>query len=235
VSNAQPSIQTTPDELRTWLEELVRQLQFARLIAAVLELVTRLRDLNTELTKQLANLRRARPRSERLRALEAQLQLPWLNANSDQGDGAPPKTKPERAKSKKPRSKPPGRNPLPSTLERVPSYNKVAEDRRRCPKCGFEMQQMGHTSCEYLDVIPAKVIVVHRIDEAVKCPMDGTIVAAPPPPRIVEKGVLGNRLIIEATLDKFLNHQPVERQSLDFHRNHCSSILRDDENSRRKI
>jgi transposase len=49
--------------------------------------------------------------------------------------------------------------------------------------------------------------------------MDGTIVAAPPPPRIVEKGVLGNRLIIEATLDKFLNHQPVERQSLDFHRN----------------
>ncbi len=81
MSSTQPSIQTTPDELRTWLEELVRQLQFARLIAAVIALVTRLRDLNTELTKQLANL----PRSERLRVLEAQLQLPWLNANSDQG------------------------------------------------------------------------------------------------------------------------------------------------------
>jgi transposase len=80
------------------------------------------------------------------------------------------------------------------------------------------MRQMGHTSCEYLDVIPAKVVVVHRIDEAVKCPVDGTIVAAPAPARIVEKGVLGDRLIIEATADKFLEHQPIERQSVRFAR-----------------
>src|SRR5690606_33911999 len=55
-------------------------------------------------------------------------------------------------------------------------------------------------------------------DEAVKCPIDGTIVAAPPPPRIVEKGVLGNQLIVEATADKFLEHQPIERQSVHFAR-----------------
>lgn len=183
----------------------MRQLQFARLIAAVVALVTRLRDLNTELTKQLVNLRRARPRSEGLTALEAQLRLPWLTKeDSDAGEARPTKNAPQDTKPKKPRSKPPGRNPLPDTLERVPSYNGVPRELRRCPKCGFDMQQMGHTSCEYLDVVPAKVIVVHRIDEAVKCPVDGTIVSAPPPPRIVEKGVLGNRLIIEATADKTL-------------------------------
>jgi hypothetical protein len=66
------------EELQHWLQEMVEQLAFARLIAAVIALVTRFRDLNTELTKQLANLRRARPRSERLRALEGQLLLPWV-------------------------------------------------------------------------------------------------------------------------------------------------------------
>lgn len=220
MSKALPTIHTAPEELRDWLEKLVKELQFARLISVVVALVTRLRDMNTELTKQLANLRRARPRSERMRALEAQLTLPWV-ANAKQME---PKSKPEPERApgatpgKKRRTKPPGRNPLPDDLERVPLYNGVPKDLRRCPKCGMHMEKMGHTHCEYLDVIPAKVVVVHRTDEAVKCPLDGTIVAAPPPPRIVEKGVLGNRLIVEATADKFLEHQPIERQCLRFSR-----------------
>jgi transposase len=77
---------------------------------------------------------------------------------------------------------------------------------------------MGFTFCQHLDVIPARVVVIHRSDEAIRCSLDGTIVSAPPPPRIVEKGVLGNRLIIEATADKFLEHQPIERQCLRFER-----------------
>jgi transposase len=48
--------------------------------------------------------------------------------------------------------------------------------------------------------------------------LDATIVSAPPPARIVERGVLGNRLIIEATADKFLEHQPIERQCLRYAR-----------------
>jgi hypothetical protein len=148
--------------------------------------VTRLRDLNTELTKQLANLRRARPRSERMRALEAQLMLPWFaNAKPKVADGTADKPDNEKSKEQRPRSKRSGRKPLSPDLERVPAYNGVPAEMRRCPVCGLEMQQMGHTSCEYLDVIPAKVVVVHRIDEALKCPLDGTIVAAPAPPRIV--------------------------------------------------
>jgi transposase len=70
------------------------------------------------------------------------------------------------------------------------------------------MMRMGHAHCEYLDVIPAQVVVVVRTDEAVKCRLDGTIVSTPPPPRIVERGVLGNRLIIEATADKFSSISP---------------------------
>jgi transposase len=219
VSKASPSIRTSPEELQAWLEELVRQFRFAQLVAAVIALVTRLRDLNTELTKHLANLRRARPRSERMRALEAQLMLPWaMSAKPEQKDSSSENPPIPERKKKGSRSKPPGRKPLPPDLERVPAYNGVPAEMRRCPVCGLDMRQMGHTSCEYLDVIPAKVVVVHRIDEAVKCPVDGTIVAAPAPARIVEKGVLGDRLIIEATADKFLEHQPIERQSVRFAR-----------------
>src|SRR5690606_13684698 len=68
----------------------------------------------------------------------------------------------------------------------------IPADQRRCPECGVEMKSLGVTHCEHLDIIPAKVVVVHRTDEALKCPLDGTIVSARPPPRIVEKGVLGN-------------------------------------------
>jgi transposase len=225
VSSPVSSSRIDLDELRQWLEELVTQMQFARLITAVIALVTKLRDMNTELTKQLANLRRARPRSERMRALEAQLLLPFAMAASKPpqttqaptaGDGD--KDKGKGKNTKKPRSKHPGRKPFPADLERVAQYNPVPADQRLCPVCGVAMKSIGVTHCEHLDIIPARVVVVHRTDEALKCPLDDTIVSAPPPPRIVERGVLGNRLIIEATADKFLEHQPIERQSLRFAR-----------------
>jgi transposase len=228
------------EELQYWLQKMVEQLAFARLIAAVVALVTRLRDLNTELTQQLAQLRRARPRSERLRALEGQLVLPWAMSAAARGAGSEPPAsnaesneptseEPEGSQPKKGRNgSHPGRQTFPSDLERVPLYNGVPGGLRRCPQCGIEMMRMGHTHCEYLDVIPAQVVVVVRTDEAVKCRLDGTIVSAPPPPRIVERGVLGNRLIIEATADKFLDvgatrlpaleHQPIERQCLRYAR-----------------
>lgn len=39
---------------------------FAKLVAAILALITRMRDINTELTKRVAHLTRKRPRSETL-------------------------------------------------------------------------------------------------------------------------------------------------------------------------
>lgn len=221
------------EDLQSWLQGMVEQLAFTRLIAAVVALVTRLRDLNTELTKQLANLRRARPRSERLRAIEGQLFLPWAAVASStlqsapSGNGADEEGSPATASGaesssltpKKPgKRREPAQERFPAALERVPLYNGVPRELRRCAKCGIEMASIGHTHCEYLDVIPARVVVVRRTDEAVKCTLDATIVSAPPPARIVERGVLGNRLIIEATADKFLEHQPIERQCLRYAR-----------------
>lgn len=89
---------------------------------------------------------------------------------------------------------------------------------RLCPRCGSEMETVAHSSCETLDIIPARVVVVQRRDETVACPHDDVIVSAPPPPQLVERGVLGTTLIVEALADKYLEHQPIERQSLRFAR-----------------
>lgn len=212
------------EELKRWLDEMVRQAAFVRLVSAIVALVTRLLDLNGELSKQLAHLRRARPRSERWKALDAQLAFSWTkdSASTDEDapkpDSEPKDSQPSEPTKKPPKRKHPGRKPFPSALRRQPEYNGVPSDLRRCPQCGLEMSPLGHAHCEYLEVKPAEVYVVRRSDEALKCRLDGTIVSAPPPPRIVERSALGNRLIIEATADKFLEHLPIERQCLRYAR-----------------
>jgi transposase len=194
-------------EVRAWLENMIAALRFVDLVAAIVAFIARVCAINTELTKQLASLRRKRPRSERLRWLERQLVLPF-------GE------KPTQAKKRKTnatrRGRHPGRGELPARLERIEVPNPVPPAMRICPQCGAEMTTVGHSRRETLDVVPAKVVVMVRVDETVACPNDDMIVSAPPPPAIVERGKLGDTLIVEATCDKFLDHQPIERQCSRF-------------------
>jgi hypothetical protein len=68
------------EQVKTWLEKMVKSMRFVELIAAVLALIARMREVNAELLKQLTNMRRKRPRSETLERIERQLSLP-LGAN----------------------------------------------------------------------------------------------------------------------------------------------------------
>lgn len=199
-------------EVRVFLEKMIRALRFAELVAAILAFVVRMAQINGELSKKLAELRRRRPRSESLRRLERQLVLPL------DGLGVAPAgvRRPHQPKSRKGRH--PGRATLPAHLPRLEVSNPVPPELRKCPLCGTEMTTVGHSRCEVLSVIPARVVVEVRLDERVACPKDDTIVSAPTPPAIVERGKLADALIVEATLDKYLEHTPVERQSARFTR-----------------
>jgi transposase len=208
----------TPDleEVRAWLGKMIAALRFAELVAAILALITRMRDLNTDLIKQLAHARRARPRSESLRRLEDQLVLPLdglVPAVSKPKDNAA-----STDEKKKRRGKHPGRGMPPAHLPRVPVFNRVPPELRVCPQCGAMMTTVSHSSCFILNVIPARVFVEERLDETIACRNDDTIVSAAPPPQIVERGKLGDTLIVEAVGDKFLEHLPIERQCARFAR-----------------
>lgn len=199
-------------EVRAWIEKMVRALRFVEIVTAVVALVSRMGEINGELTKKLADLRRKRPRSETLDRLGRQLRLPLgdLVGALAQAPADSPPDGTEAARSRKGRH--PGRRAAPMHLERVEIPNPVPPERRVCPRCGTVMKTIGHERCEVLNVIPARVFVEVRVDETVACPKDDTIVSAAPPPAIVERGKLGDTLIVEATCDKYLEHLPVERQ-----------------------
>ncbi len=202
-------------QVRAWLEKMIRALRFIELVAAVLALIGKMRDANTELLRQVAHLRRARPRSETLERLQRQLALPLAGVLSPVvappvktgEDGSTP-----GARGKQRRTKHPGRGALPAHLPRVQIVNAVPAAARICPACGAEMTTVGHSKCEKLDIVPARIVVIERLDERVACPKDDTIVSATTPPAIVAGGKLGDTLIVESLCDKYLEHQPIERQ-----------------------
>jgi transposase len=205
------------DEIRAWLQKMIATLKFVEMVTAIVALIGRMRDLNTELVAQLAHLRRARPRSEALQRLERQLVLPIdgliVHAAAKSKDDT--HSDDER---KRRRGRHPGRGAPPAHLPRVPVFNRVPPELRVCPQCGAMMTTVSHSSCLILNVVPARVFVEERLDETIACPNDDTIVSASPPPQIVERGKLADTLIVEAVCDKYIEHQPVERQCTRFAR-----------------
>jgi transposase len=197
---------------------MVGAMKFLELVVAVVALVARMRDVNLELTKRVAQLTRKRPRSETLERLERQLllPLPGLVASAVKPATADGESRPQG--DGKRRHGGGGRGAFPAYIPRVEIKNLVPAALRLCPHCGQEMKTVAHSVCETINVIPARFFIEHRIDETVACPRDDTIVSAPPPPAIVERGKLGDTLIVEATCDKYIEHQPLERQCVRFER-----------------
>lgn len=199
-------------QVRAWIEKMITALRFVELVTAIVALIQRMSDINLALTGQIAHLRRARPRSETWDRLSRQLTLPLVGLLAPVPRPSPEGDAPERKPKGKNRGKHPGRAALPAHLPRVEVINAVPEEQRKCPQCGDTMTTVGHEVCERLEIEPARIYVLQRKDERVACPNDDTIVSAKAPPQIVERGKLGDVLIVEATGDKYLEHQPIERQ-----------------------
>lgn len=206
------------EDVRQWMEKMIKAMRLYELVAAVIALITRMRDVNTELTKRVADLRRKRPRSETMKRIERQLAFAFAAlaakgnerpAPADQGA-----TDAENKEKRSRRGRHPGRAELPTHLERIPEPNRVPSNMRMCPICGADMKTVGHSKCEILDVRPAELFVRVRYDERVACPFDNTIVSAPTPHELIERGKLGATLVVESLADKYLEQQPIERQCL---------------------
>ena len=211
----------TPDlkEVRTWIETMIAGLRFADLIVAIVGLIVRMRDINSELTVRLAKTRSRQPKSETLARVERQLLLVFAASDAaEEKKNEGPAANPEKKQKESRKGSHLGRNKLPAHLARVPEKNDVPPSLRMCPACGTQMKTAGHSMCEILDIRPAELYVRQRYDERVSCPHDNCIVSAPTPPAIVEGGKLGTTLIIESLSDKYLECQPVERQCLRFYR-----------------
>ena len=108
----------------------------------------------------------------------------------------------------------PGRKPLPENLPRVEEVVRCADP--TCRQCGAETVVIGYDESEQLDVEPARyfVRVVKREKRACRCCEKGAVTMAPIAPRIVEKGVASDRIVVETVVAKYADHLPLYRQAV---------------------
>jgi transposase len=110
----------------------------------------------------------------------------------------------------------PGRRELPANLPRVERILPCALDQRVCKRCGKETVVIGYEESSQLDVEPAKyfVLVTKREKRACRSCEDLGVVSAPLPPRIIEKCLASDRIVIDTVVSKYCNHTPLHRQSV---------------------
>jgi transposase len=119
-------------------------------------------------------------------------------------------------RSTKKSGKHPGRQELPATLPRVERVLACTPDQRVCKRCGRETVVIGYEESSQLDVEPAKyfVLVTKREKRACRSCEDLGVVSAPLPPRIIEKCLASDWVVIDTVVSKYCNHTPLHRQSM---------------------
>jgi transposase len=184
--------------------ELKKELQWAYLKIQVLE--QRLR---------LERIQKYGPASEKLS--DAQLELLELEPGVSSAEvEAESERKPLPASTGSQKRRPhPGRQELPAELPRVERVIACAPEQCACRACGQPMAVIGYDQSEQLDVEPAQyfVLVTKREKRACKFCEAGGVVAAPVPARIIDKGLVSDRVVIDTVVAKYSDHLPLYRQS----------------------
>jgi transposase len=116
--------------------------------------------------------------------------------------------------NRKPRPHP-GRQELPATLPRVERVIACAPEQCTCKACGQPTAVIGYDVGEQLDLEPLKylVVVTKREKRACKHCEGSGVAAARAPARIIEKGLVSDRVVIDTVIAKYSDHLPLYRQS----------------------
>jgi transposase len=171
------------------------KLQYAELKIQVLE--ERLR---------LVRIAKYGPGSEKLS--DAQLELLELEPGvstvevqaESEGQPVQPATKTKRQH--------PGRQELSANLPRVERILKCTPEQCVCQGCGKETVVIGYEESCQLDVEPAKyfVMVSKREKRACKSCEEQGVVSAPLPPRIIEKCLASDQIVIDTVVSKYCDY-----------------------------
>src|SRR5271155_5470181 len=103
----------------------------------------------------------------------------------------------------------PGRKPLPENLPRIED---VIACEANCTHCGEPTKLIGYDTSEVLDREPAKWFVRVTKREKRACGKCSAVRMAELAPRIVDKGLASDRVVIETVVSKYCDHVPLYRQ-----------------------
>lgn len=223
--------------LRRWMMEMIARGALVELVAAILGLLQRMFEVNTELTARIAQTSRKRPPNESLRRLQMELPLIFAPAANDfEGPPAPPEVELEgppdlraielegppvppsltkRRKRKKRGAKKPKPHGRPKFSKKMPRREDricVAEWQRCCPKCGGRTKSLWSKVSEKLDMEIALYFVRRTMRETVACiDCREYMCTADKPDEVVDRGILGNDLLTETLVDHYDDAVPWER------------------------
>lgn len=202
------------------IEHLTKELQRAELMIRVLEERWRLHLIG-----------KYGPKSEKLN--DAQLQLlelePGVSAAEVEAESLReplPPASPATSKNQKAR-KHPGRQEFPADMPRVEKVISCTPEQCVCKSCGKVSAVIGYEQSEQLDVEPVRyfVVVTRREKRACRSCAEG-VNAAPLPARIIDKGLVSDRVVIDTIVSKYCDHLPLYRQSAILERDTGISISR---------
>lgn len=226
-SESTAATSSTSSELEL-IEQLKRQLagplftavsdQFSNLQNTVLSYQNKLQYAELKIRVLEERLRLVRiakygPGSEKLS--DAQLELlevePGVSTVEVQAESERPAVQPS-AKTKRQH---PGRQEIPANLPRVERILACTPEQCVCQGCGKQTIVIGYEESCQLDVEPAKyfVVVSKREKRACKSCEEQGVVSAPLPPRIIEKCLASDQIVIDTVISKYCDHQPLYRQS----------------------
>jgi transposase len=154
------------------------------------------------------------PRSETLSDLQLELladQEPGTTLDEVEAEAQRPPLPEAPRRERRPH---PGRQRLPENLPRVEEVVRCTE--QTCRQCGAETAVIGYDESEQVDVEPARyfVRVIKREKRACRCCQGGTVTMPPLEPRIVEKGLASDRIVVETIVAKYSDHLPLYRQAV---------------------
>jgi transposase len=109
----------------------------------------------------------------------------------------------------------PGRQELPASLPRVEKIVKLDEGQCQCGRCGKCLDVIGYETSEQLEVEPAKyfVLVTKREKRACGSCGESGVKTAAAGQRIIDKGLVSDRVVINTVIAKYCDHLPLYRQS----------------------
>ena len=177
---------------------LERELQWAHLKIQVLE--ERLRQRRVQVLG---------PQSETLSDLQLELladEEPGVTGEEVEAEAGREPLPQKRAPERRPH---PGRRSLPENLPRREQVVRCAEP--NCRRCGAETSIIGYDESEALDVEPARYFVRVTKREKRACGKCATIAMPELAPRIVEKGLASDAVVIQTVIAKYCDHLPLYR------------------------
>ena len=105
------------------------------------------------------------------------------------------------------------RKPLPAELPRIKQVIELEPAQRQCP-CGCELEEIGESVSEQLDIVPATVQVIQTVRKKYACKTcEKTIKTAPAPSVLLPKAMASSNTMAYVITAKYADGLPLYRLS----------------------